>query len=111
MLGLVTAAGLFFHMHSSLARLPYTWLPWSLAWIAVAASYQLLHGDEPPRWRSLPRVAWAALLTAPLAALLRAWLQGGEAVLPLFVLIMGALTALALLAWRALYIGWISRHG
>jgi len=110
-LGLVSVAGLFFHMHASLARLPYTWLPWALTWVLVAGSLGLLGGEGPRQWTSLSRVIWAAVLAAPLAGLLRELMQGGDAVLVLFVFIMAATTGLGLLAWRALYIWWVQRNG
>ena len=110
-LGLVTAAGLFFHMHSSLARLPYTWLPWGLAWILVAGSLGLLAAEPARQWSSLPRVIWAAILAAPLAGLLREVMEGGDAILLLFVVIMAGITCLGLLAWRALYIWLAQRNG
>lgn len=110
-LGLVTAAGLSFHLQGSLARLPYTWLPWGLAWTLVAGSLGLLGGPAMRRWSSLLKVLWAALLAAPLAALLRELMQGGDAVLVLFVIIMAATTALGLILWRAAYIGYAQRNG
>ena len=110
-LGLVIAAGLNFHMQTSLVRLPYTWLPWAVAWVLVAGSLNLLGGDGPRQWPSLLRVAWAGLLAAPLAGLLRELMQGGDAVLVLFVVIMAATSCLGLLLWRALYIWWVQRNG
>ena len=110
-LGLVTVAGLFFHMHASIARLPYTWLPWGVAWLLVAGSFGLLGGEGPRQWASLPRVIGAAVLAAPLAGLLRELMQGGDAILVLFIFIMAGTTGLALLVWRALYIWLAQRNG
>mgnify|MGYP003335456627 CR=1 FL=1 len=83
----------------------------AVSWVLVAGSLNLLGGDGPRQWSSLLRVAWAGLLAAPLAGLLRELMVGGDAVLVLFVVIMAATSSLGLLLWRALYIWWTQRNG
>lgn len=110
-LALATAIG--FASHNTLgtagARLFTTFLPWLVAWLVFAPAFGVL--DEPRSgWRAPLRAAWAMLMAAPLAAVLRAaWL--GTAVLPWFVGIMGGVTAVGIFVWRSLYRGWSGRYG
>ena len=43
------------------------------------------------------------ILASPLAAFLRALLLGGSAITPLFIVIMGGFSSLAIAAWRVGY--------
>jgi hypothetical protein len=43
------------------------------------------------------------VLAGPLAAWMRGVLLGNAPILPVFVVVLGGVSALALLAWRALY--------
>lgn len=113
-LALVTVAG--FATHNSLGtaglRLLTTFVPLTLAWLLVGpwlGVYDLTLARQP---RALWRPAYAVLLGAPLAGVLRGvWL--GTAVLPVFVGVLAGVGALAILAWRAAYLLWQRRaaHG
>ena len=99
----VVFVGLRFHEQTSLARLPFTFIPWLLAWLIAGLPLGLFSGMRPGFAVLSGRILWATLLAAPLGVVLRAaWL--GTAALPLFALILGGVSALALLAWRVLYL-------
>ncbi len=101
---LVTVYG--FATHETLGtagtRLLTTFIPLLVAWLLIApylGVYQLSLAGE---FRQLWRPFWAMVLAGPFAAWMRAaWL--GTAILPVFVVVLGGVSALALLAWRFLY--------
>lgn len=110
----VTLVG-FANHGSSLAgtRWLTSFLPLCLAWAAAAPWLGLYDAQSAGRMRNFWRPAFAALLAAPLAALLRAlWLQAS--IPTSFVLALGAAAALGLTLWRLLWAGWFTRkaaHG
>jgi hypothetical protein len=100
----VTVFGFATHgtLGSAGARILATFVPLLIAWAAVApflGVYDLEQARDPRRlWRPL----WAMVLAAPLAS----WLRGvmlGAPILPTFVLVIGGVSALGILAWRSLY--------
>ena len=96
--------GLQFHQLGDqfLQRFAYTFLPWVLAWLLTGPAVGLFDRDKTSVFEQVWRVIWAIALASPFAALLRAaWLD--SAALPLFALIMGLATALAIILWRILY--------
>lgn len=102
-IALAVLYGLQFHqLEGQIAqRFAFTFLPWTLAWLSSASALGLY---KQVRFSAglIGLVLWAMTLASPLAGLLRAvWL--GSTVLPLFVLIMGAVTALAIIIWRLIY--------
>lgn len=103
-LGLVTLYGFASHdeLETAGLRLLTTFLPLVFAWILISPHLGLFDSQrlEEPRqlWRSL----WAMVLAAPLAAWMRgAWLK--TPIQPIFVVIIGGISALAILAWRSLF--------
>lgn len=79
-----------------------SFIPVCIGWLAMApwlGVYQKPRDMKPSHaWR----VALAALLSAPLAAVIRgAWLN--TAVLPMFVLVLGLTNALGFVLWRSLW--------
>lgn len=101
---LVTLFG--FASHGTLgtagSRMLTTFLPLLAGWLLIAPHLGVFDPNRAARWQELWRPFWAAILAAPLSA----WLRGvllGAAVLPLFVVVMGGFSSLALLAWRAIY--------
>lgn len=77
-------------------------IPWFAAWLLVAPHLGVFDLQLASQPRQLWRPFWAMLLAAPMGGLLRSvWL--GTPLIPLFVLIMGGISALALLVWRAVY--------
>lgn len=105
-LAVVTWVGFATHGETSLDLLPRmmtTFLPLFVGWFLVAPLLGLFSAGATQNPRQLWRPVYAALLAAPLFGVLRAAMLNGI-VLPLFVLIMGASTALGMLLWRILYV-------
>lgn len=104
MLALVTLVGIASHQRLPEAgsRFLPNLLPWFAAWLLIAPHLGVFDLNLVRELRQLWRPFWAMVLAAPMGGLLRAiWL--GTTVIPLFVLIMGGISALALLTWRAIY--------
>ncbi|HEY5669429.1 MAG TPA: DUF3054 domain-containing protein [Anaerolineales bacterium] len=103
-LALVTLAGFARHdeLDNANFRMLTTFIPLVLAWLLVAphlAVFDLQRLSDP---RQLWRPFWAMVLGAPFAG----WLRGvmlNSPVLPIFVFVLGGVSALALLAWRSAY--------
>lgn len=102
---IVTFLGLQFHQMDALAmeRIPFTFLPFYLAWVAFAAALQLYSPARAQRWTELWRVPLAAALVALPGAFVRSlWL--GTSLVPVFVIVMGLAITLGLLASRSIFI-------
>lgn len=111
-LALVTAFG--FATHGTMAtagmRMLSTFIPLLIAWFLLAIPYKLFELQVANQTRELWRPFWAMILAAPMAAFLRGlWL--GTPILPVFVIVLGGVSALAILAWRAIYLVISSRTG
>jgi hypothetical protein len=84
-------------------RMLTTFLPFLAAWLLVAPHVGAFNPGYVTDTRQLWRPFWAMVLAAPFGALLRGvWL--GTPILPVFVVVVGGLNALALLAWRTVYL-------
>ncbi|MEX2143228.1 MAG: DUF3054 family protein [Anaerolineales bacterium] len=102
---IVTLLGLRFHQLDATLweRLPFTFIPFFLAWVLAAAALQLYQPTRAGQWAQLWRVpAAAAIAVLPGAALRALWL--GTPLVPIFILVMGAALALGLLISRSIYI-------
>jgi hypothetical protein len=102
---LVTVFGFATHgeLGSAGTRMLTTYVPMALAWAMVApflGVYDLQRCADP---RQLWRPFYAMVLAGPLAAWMRAVLLGNAPILPVFVVVLGGVSALAILAWRALF--------
>jgi hypothetical protein len=100
--GLVTLFG--FSSHQTLgtagARMLTTFIPLVLGWGLVAPFLGVYDQAGAGDWRQLWRPFWAMVLAGPMVGWLRGvWL--GQAILPVFILVLGGISALAILAWRA----------
>lgn len=111
-LALVTVFGFATHNEAGTAgaRMLTTFLPLVFAWLMVGPHLGVFVPQLAAEPRQLWRPFWAMVLAAPLAAWMRGlligWLQGaplGLPIQPIFVVVIGGVCALALLAWRALY--------
>ncbi|RME86608.1 MAG: DUF3054 domain-containing protein [Anaerolineae bacterium] len=105
-IAIVTVIGFASHGElgsASLWRLAATFFPLTLSWFLVAPWLGLFDPRTTAQARLLWRPAWAMLLAAPLAAFLRSLMLGGLPVLPLFVAVLGATSALGMSLWRALW--------
>ena len=83
----------------SLPRMLATFFPFSAAWLGLAPWLGLYRLEVCQRRSSLVLAIIAAMFSAPAGALLRAlWL--GSPVLPVFALVMAAVSALCMFIWR-----------
>ena len=103
-LALVTGLGFATHgtLSSAGLRLFTTFIPLLLAWFAVApflGAYNVNRVSQPfELWRPI----WSMVLAAPMAAYLRgAWLNAP--ILPIFVLVLGGFSTLAMFIWRMVF--------
>lgn len=103
-LAIVTLLG--FASHGSLetagSRMLSTFIPLVIAWLLIAPHLLVYKKIIVHDVRQLWRPFWAMILAAPIAA----WLRGiilNAPILPLFVLIIGGVSALAILFWRLFF--------
>lgn len=111
-LGLVTLFGFASHgtLDTAGARILSTFIPLLAAWFLSAPFLGVYRLDWVAQARQLWRPVWTMILAAPFAAWLRAvWL--GSVVLPVFVLVLGGVSAIAILVWRLIFWAVISRLG
>jgi hypothetical protein len=104
-LALVPLIGFATHGETDLSFLPRmaaTFFPLCAAWFLLAPWFGLFHAEITSNPRHLWRPALTALFAVPLAATLRAVLLN-TIVLPVFVSILGAASALGMVIWRTLY--------
>jgi hypothetical protein len=80
-----------------------TFIPFLAAWLLIALHLGLFDGARVLQAQQLWRPFWAMVLAAPIGGFLRA-LFLNSVITPLFVIIFGGISALALLAWRALFL-------
>jgi hypothetical protein len=103
-LALATIFGFAFHyeLGAFSTRMLATFIPLLAAWLLIAPHLRVFDlrcaGELGQLWRPF----WAMILAAPMAAWLRGvWLNA--AILPIFVVILGGISAFALLLWRLIY--------
>jgi len=106
-LALVTVYGFATHGTATSAgvHMLTTFLPLALAWFLVAPFLGAFDPHRAVDLRQIWRPFWAAVLAGPFATWLRGYMLN-EPILPIFVVILGGVAALALLAWRLLFI-WV----
>lgn len=109
-LALVTAAGFATHRElgtAPLERILAVFLPLLAAWLAILPFSRVYDLELASQACHLWRPFWAMVVCMPFAMWLRsAWLN--TTVIPLFVLVMAGISALAILAWRAAFV-WLGR--
>lgn len=106
----VTAFGFASHgtLGSAGLRILSTFIPLSLAWLGVAPFMGVYQVESLNRWQELFKPFWAMVVCAPLASWMRAvWLNA--AIQPLFVVVLGGVASLAILAWRIAHRFWYTR--
>lgn len=104
-LGLVTLVGFASHetLQTAGLRILMTFLPLLLAWLLVAPHLGVFDPARITAARQLWRPFWAMILAAPFAVFLRGLLLN-TSISPVFVIIIGGISAIALLLWRGAYI-------
>jgi uncharacterized metal-binding protein len=108
-LGLVTVFGFASHgeVETAGVRMLTTFLPLVAAWLLVAPHLKVFEMQRVGVLRELWRPFWAMVLAGPMAA----WLRGvmlNAPILPIFVIVIGGVSAMALLAWRSLFLMTVS---
>ena len=103
-LTIVTVFGFASHGTAGTAgsRMLTTFIPLLAAWILIAPHLKVYDRDIALDGRLLPRQVPALVVAGPMAA----WLRGvllNSPILPVFVVILGGVSALAILTWRGLY--------
>lgn len=103
-LAIVTLIGFASHGTAGTAgtRMLTTFLPLTIAWFLVAPFLKVYLNEIVYDFRQLWRPFWATILAAPMAAFLRGLFLSSP-ILPLFVVILGGVSALAILLWRVIY--------
>lgn len=102
--GIVTVFGFATHgeLNTASARMLTTFLPLLLSWVMLVPFSRVYHLNNTGSVSDLWRPAWAMIIAAPLAGLLRAlWL--GTTIIPVFVVVLGGIATLAILCWRCIY--------
>jgi hypothetical protein len=103
-LAIVTIIGFASHgtADTAGARMLTTFVPLVVAWFLVAPFFQVYKIDNALIGRQLWRPVWAMVIAAPLAA----WLRGmmlSSPILPVFVVILGVASVVAIMVWRVLF--------
>ena len=84
-------------------RILTIFVPAVIACLLIASFLSVYDIDMITRLRDLWRPPWAMVLAAPMAAFLRgAWL--GPPIIPIFIVVIDAGNASAILTWRALFL-------
>ncbi|MFL7893017.1 MAG: DUF3054 domain-containing protein [Anaerolineales bacterium] len=101
---LITLIGFASHGTAGTAgtRMFTTWLPLVAAWLLIAPYLGVYIYQNTVEWKQLWRPFWSMILAAPMAA----WMRGmalNSPILPLFVIILGGVSAVGILVWRALF--------
>jgi hypothetical protein len=109
-LGIVTLVGFASHqaLDTAGAHMFTTFLPLAAAWFLIAPHLKVYDLGTVSQPKELWRPFWSIWLAAPLMGLLRAlWLD--TLVVPIFVLVIGGVSSLAILLWRGLFAFFFSR--
>lgn len=108
-LALVTVFGFASHGEAGTAglRMLTTFAPLIVAWFFVAPFFGVYEPQRAAEYRQLWRPFWAMIVAGPMAAWLRSVMLGmtnqnglNTPIWPVFVVVLGGVAALAVLAWR-----------
>ena len=83
-------------------RMLTTLLPLAAAWFLISPHLKVYDKYLVLDWQQLWRPFWSMVLAAPMAA----WLRGlmlNSPILPVFVIILGGVSAVAILVWRGIF--------
>ena len=99
----VTIIGFFNHNSQfDILRVLANWLPLCIAWGMAAPLLGLWNRNQIPLQRSWWRFIWAAILSVPLAVVIRGFILDTPT-LGIFVLVMTAFSIVGLLIWRLVW--------
>lgn len=112
---IVTLIGLSSHdrLNSGALRMIANFVPLLVGWLLIGTHVGVFDPEKITNPRHLWRPFWTMVLAGPFAGWLRAVILGAPAIVPIFVVILGGLSALAMLGWRGLYLVLVKRfsHG
>ena len=101
----VTLAG--FATHNTLgtagSRILTTFLPLLLAWGLLGFHGRVFDLDQARRLGQVWRPFFTMVLAAPVFGLLRAWMLGVDSISATFLVVIGGISAISMLAWRILF--------
>ena len=83
-------------------RMLTTFIPLVAAWFLIAPHLKVYEDKVANDWRQLWRPSWSMVLSAPMAGWMRGMILNAP-ILPLFVIILGGVSALGMLVWRGLF--------
>lgn len=107
-LAIITVIGFATHGETDVSFVPRmftSFIPLLIGWFLFAPWLGLFNAQITTKPQQLWRPPLAMLLSAPMAAILRAAMLNGVA-LPLFALILGGSAALGMFVWRGIYFAW-----
>lgn len=109
-LGIVTYIGFASHGTAGTAgsRMLTTFIPLVAAWFLISPHLKVYEPQVGSDWRQLWRPFWSMILAAPMAAWIRGMMLDAP-ILPLFVMILGGVSAIGILIWRGLFMMVLSR--
>lgn len=103
-LALVTVFGFASHgtIETAGTRILATYIPLLVSWFLISPYLGVYNPTKVCKLRQMWRPFWAMVLSGPFAGWLRGvWLN--TPVLPIFVIILGGVSALSILLWRLIY--------
>lgn len=87
---------------SFLTRIAAIFFPLVIAWFLIAPWFGLFQREVVSNPKQFWRPMLAMILAAPLAAMLRGLILNA-AIIPIFVVVLGATSALGMVLWRGIY--------
>jgi len=103
---IITASGFLFHgelLTAPFYRILATFTPVLISWVLIAPWLGLYRAEIYSDWRQLWRAGWAVTLAAPLATFFRSLMLGNIPILPTFIAVVAATSALGMLIWRGIW--------
>ena len=109
-LGIVTIFGFASHgtAGSAGSRMLTTFIPLVAAWFLIAPFLKVYDPQVVREWREIWRPFWSMVLAAPMAVWMRGMILDAP-ILPLFVIILGGVSALGILLWRGVFMFIVGR--
>ncbi|MBT3189923.1 MAG: DUF3054 domain-containing protein [Anaerolineae bacterium] len=102
----ITAYGFLFHGELTTVspyRILATFIPVLISWVLIAPWLGLYRPEIYTDWRQLWRTGWAVTLAAPIATFFRSLMLGNIPILPIFIAVVAATSALGMLIWRGIW--------
>lgn len=101
---IVTMIGFASHgtLETAGVRMFTTFVPLSISWLLITPHLAVYNYQAVINYRQLWRPFWAMILAAPMTG----WLRGlilNSPILPVFVIILGGVSVLAIIIWRSSY--------